>query len=79
MSYNPKANPQNVQGKYYVTEDCLACESCQQVAPTNFRYGENGLSYVFKQPSSAEEEEGCRQAVEMCPMEAVRNDGKNNV
>ena len=78
MSYKPKANPQNVPGTYYVTEDCLACESSQEAAPTNFRYGDNGMSYVFKQPSTTEEEERCGRALEMCPMEAVRNDGESN-
>jgi ferredoxin len=76
MSYQPKKHPQNVPGKFYVTEDCLACESCQDAAPNNFRYGENGLSFVFKQPDTPEEVERCQQAVDRCPMEAIRNDGE---
>jgi ferredoxin len=75
MSDQPQKHPQNVPGRFYVTEDCLACETCQQVAPNNFRYGENGLSFVFSQPSSPEEEKQCQEAVTDCPMEAVRNDG----
>ena len=77
MSDQPMMLPQNVPGRFYVTEDCLACETCQQVAPNNFRYGENGLSFVFSQPSSFEEEKQCEEAVTNCPMEAVKNDGES--
>jgi ferredoxin len=75
MESKPEMHPQNVPGRFYVTQDCLACESCQVVAPNNFRYGDNGLSYVFKQPSDPEEFKQCEEAVDYCPMEAVRNDG----
>jgi hypothetical protein len=51
MSYQPKKHPQNVPGKFYVTEDCLACESGQDAAPNNFRYGENGLSSSLSSPT----------------------------
>ena len=75
MTPESNRHPQNVPGKYYVTEDCLACESCQDEAPNNFRYGDNLLSFVFKQPDTQKEVEQCEKAVECCPMEAVRNDG----
>lgn len=70
----PKKHPQNAPGKFYVTEDCLACENCQATAPNNFRYGDNSLTYVFKQPDNAEEEERCLKALEGCPMAAIGND-----
>lgn len=76
MSYHAKKHPQSTVGKFYVTEDCLACENCQITAPNNFRYGDKGLSYVFKQPSTPEEEGQCRQTVIECPMEAIRDDGE---
>jgi len=76
MSDQMKRLPENVPGRFYVTDDCLACEACQQVAPNNFRYGETGFSYVFSQPSSPEEEKQCQEAVNNCPLEAVKNDGE---
>lgn len=75
MSYQPKKHPQNVPGKFYVTEDCLSCEECQAVAPMFFRYGNDSQSYVFKQPSTPKEEEQCREALQGCPLEAIRDDG----
>jgi ferredoxin len=70
-----KKHPQNVPGRFYVTDDCLSCETCQFVAPKNFRYGDNGFSYVFKQPGNPEEVKQCEEAVLGCPLEAVRGDG----
>ena len=75
MSYEPIINPLNVPGEYYVTEDCLACEACQEAAPNHFRYDEDCLTYVFKQPSTPAEEEQCREALISCPMGAIRDDG----
>jgi ferredoxin len=76
MSDAPEKNPLNVPGKYSVTEDCLACENCQLLAPNNFRYDEQGSTYVFKQPGTSEEEAQCRQAFLECPMEAIQDDGQ---
>lgn len=76
MKSESMKHPQNVPGRFYVTEDCLACEACQSAAPKNFRYGDNGLSYVFKQPTDPEEVKQCEEAVSDCPMEAVRSDGE---
>jgi ferredoxin len=70
-----KRNPLNVEGRYYVTEECLACEVCQVAAPDNFRYGDDIMSHVFKQPTNAEEAEQCNQALLECPMAAIRDDG----
>lgn len=75
MSSEFNKHPQSVPGRFYVTEACLACEACQDIAPHNFRYGEGQQSFVFKQPTSVEETEQCQRAVEHCPMEAVCNDG----
>ena len=35
-----------------------------------------GYSYVFKQPTTPEEEDLCRQAMEGCPVEAIGNNGE---
>src|ERR1043166_922517 len=42
-----KKLPENVPGRFYVTDNCLACETCQAAAPNNFRYNDHGLSSVF--------------------------------
>ena len=66
--------PDNVPGKYYVDEDCILCNLCEETAPENFKDGEE-FAFVKKQPENDEEEELCRHAVEECPTECIGDDG----
>ena len=48
----------NVEGRYFVDEECIDCDLCRETSPTCFgRNDEEGYSYVFKQPENEEEEE----------------------
>jgi ferredoxin len=69
--------PQNVPGKYYVDSQCVDCDSCRETAPDNFKRDEDGgISYVFKQPESSDEEALCKEAKEGCPTEAIGDNGE---
>ena len=71
-----RLHPKQVKGKYYVDNDtCTLCESCTFEAPDHFATDGSG-SYVFRQPVTAEEEENCQRAIDVCPLEAVRDDGE---
>ncbi len=66
----------NIAGKWYVDHECIDCDLCRTTAPENFRANEDeGYSYIYKQPTTGEEEELCQQALEECPVEAIGNDG----
>ncbi len=66
----------NVAGKYYVDDQCIDCDLCRETAPNNFTRNEDGgYSYVYKQPSTPEEEAQCKEAMEGCPVEAIGQDG----
>ena len=66
----------NVPGKYYVDDQCIDCDLCRETAPDNFMRNEDGsYSYVFKQPTTTEEEDLCKEAKEDCPVEAIGDDG----
>lgn len=68
--------PENVEGKFYVDDQCIDCDLCRETAPANFkRNDDGGHSYVYKQPESPEEEALCNEAKEGCPVEAIGNDG----
>ena len=68
---------QNIQGAFYVDDQCIDCDLCRETAPANFkRDDDGGHSYVFKQPESPEEESLCKEAMEGCPVEAIGEDGK---
>jgi ferredoxin len=63
-------------GPYYVDTQCIDCDLCRETAPDNFmRNDEQGFSFVYKQPSTPEEEALSKEAMENCPVEAIGNDG----
>ena len=67
---------ENVEGAFYVDEQCIDCDLCRETSPTNFtREEDGGYSYVFKQPENDDELELCIEAMEGCPVEAIGNDG----
>lgn len=68
--------PDNISGKFYVDTQCIDCNLCRDTAPNNFKQNEEkGYSFVYKQPSTPEEEQQCQEAMEGCPVEAIGSDG----
>jgi glyoxylase-like metal-dependent hydrolase (beta-lactamase superfamily II)/ferredoxin len=62
--------PENVPGALYVDETCIDCDTCRQMAPEI--YGEaRGLSYVMRQPESADEKRRALQALVACPTASI--------
>jgi len=69
----PKRLPLNVPGKYYTTEECDGCAYCASLAPDNFDYNKDTNQYVIaRQPKTKEEEEFVQEAMEDCPVDAIR-------
>lgn len=67
---------ENVEGAYYVDENCIACGLCPDEAPGNFTMSDDeSHAYVYKQPEDDEEEEACEAALASCPVEAIGDDG----
>jgi ferredoxin len=65
--------PKNAEGKYYTTDECDGCAYCAAVAPDNFEFDKpTNTYYVGKQPVDVEEEELVRDAMEDCPLDAIR-------
>lgn len=74
---NGSKHPLNVEGKFFVDFDvCLDHECCVEIAPNNFKMDEkNWTAFIFKQPSKEEENLSCIEAMNTCPVEAIRDDG----
>lgn len=53
-----------------VTEECISCHACVEVAKDNFEMGEK-IAYVKKQPENETEEKLCEEALEACPVNAI--------
>ncbi len=73
MGEEPKRLPLNAPGKYYTTEECDGCAYCASLAPENFDYNKDTNQYVIaRQPKTKEEEEFVQEAMEDCPVDAIR-------
>ena len=56
--------------------ECIFCNVCADAAPKNFRISEAGThDVVYKQPENEIEEEECEEAMELCPVYAIGDDG----
>ena len=66
----------NVDGKWYIDENCIACEACLEFAEGYIEMDEEiGFCKVVKQPTDSEGEEAMVEAQESCPVEAIGDDG----
>ena len=66
-------------GKYYVDNQCIDCDLCRETAPNNFtRSDDGGYSYVYKQPSTPDEENQCKEAKEGCPSKPSATTANSN-
>jgi ferredoxin len=67
----------NVPGKYYVDDQCIACDACVVEAPDFFTMNDDdGHAYVMKQPQSPQELEDAENALACCPVAAIGDDGE---
>lgn len=66
----------NVSGRFYVDDQCIDCDLCRETAPDFFtRDDDGGYSFVYRQPTAAEDVELCMEALEGCPVDAIGADG----
>lgn len=68
--------PENIEGAYYVDNQCIDCDLCRETAPNSFkRNDDGGYSFVYSQPTSPEEQKLAKEAMEGCPVEAIGSNG----
>ena len=83
MSDRNERFAENISGKYYVTKACIGCTLCSVIAPANFMENTDeelavGHCYVHKQPETEAEALICEEAMDVCPADAIRNNGSSN-
>ncbi len=68
--------PGSIPGRYYVDRSCVPCNLCVDEAPALMRMGpDEDHAVFFKQPADEREESQARAALEICPSEAIGDDG----
>ena len=71
-----KKYSENVPGRYFVDNTCIACDACCIAAPNHFKmHDDNGHAYLSLQPNSPEEEDLCKEAMDGCPVESIGHTG----
>jgi ferredoxin len=84
MSEQNERFDDNIDGKYYITKSCIGCTLCSVIAPDNFTENTDeelavGHCYVYKQSETEAEALTCEEAMDVCPADAIRNNGSSNV
>lgn len=76
MEVQAKKYDDNAPGKYYVTDACNGCGLCFSVALQNFMYSnDSSYYYIYQQPADEREEVDIREAISVCPMDCIKEDG----
>jgi len=76
MADRDRKAPGSIEGRYYVDRGCIDCALCPEIAPDIFRSDlVEGYVYVFRQPESPEDKDRCREAMDICPVAAIGDDG----
>jgi ferredoxin len=79
MSMESRPHPRNTPGKFYTTEECDGCAYCASIAPDNFDFEKSTNTYfVARQPLTREEEEALLEALDDCPVDAIRMNGNGH-
>ena len=63
----------NVDGTWYVDNNCISCGLCVSEAPEVFKLNDDEVAYVFKQAPA--DDAAAQTAMDGCPVEAIGNDG----
>ena len=68
--------PQNALGTLYVNFQCIACNACIKEAPQTFAMNwQDGHAFTKHQPQNPRETRQALKALELCPVDAIKNDG----
>jgi len=57
--------------RFKVSEECIGCRACVEVAGDNFDINNTGIAYLKLQPENSDDLEKCEEALEVCPVEAI--------
>lgn len=72
---------ENAPGRWYVDDTCTPCHTCMDVAGPNtpfplLKYNDDETRvYFVRQPTNPEEEAAAQESLEVCPTQAIGNDG----
>jgi len=57
--------------RYKVSEECIGCRACVEVAGDNFEINDSNIAYLKKQPTNPIELMHCDESIKICPVDAI--------
>lgn len=73
MAHLDQQHPLDVDGAWFADTRCIGCDVARHWAPGLIAADAEGLSYVVRQPASADEEAAMWRAAEACPTQSIGN------
>lgn len=75
FTYTVSANTNNTESLgdnvVIISEMCIGCGSCIEIADMIFEFDDNGKATIKKQPTNQEERDLVKDAQENCPMGCI--------
>ncbi|RAP33645.1 ferredoxin [Candidatus Marinamargulisbacteria bacterium SCGC AG-439-L15] len=69
---NTVQQAENVPGPFFVDSNCIACDTCTNIASDYFTLTEDyDHAFLYKQPTHPVEIERCHKALQSCPVAAI--------
>lgn len=63
---------QNIDGPYFVDQNCIACMACIKQAPEMFKLNEDSTqAYVYQMPKNTNNTKNFKIAMDLCPVESI--------
>ena len=56
---------------YKVSDECIGCRACVEVAVNHFDINDNNIAFLKWQPKDEREEGYCEEALNICPVDAI--------
>ena len=63
---------ENVPGRLFVDQECIACDTCGNLAKEHFKLTDsNSHAFVYVQPQTDQQMQQCMAALDACPVDAI--------
>jgi len=56
-------------------DECTGCRQCEETCPEVFELGDSDVAVVKVDPIPPEAEAACREAADVCPVDAITIEG----
>ena len=66
-----KSENNSIMKKYKVSDECIGCRACVEVAENNFDINDDNIAFLKTQPLLEKNVEECNEALEICPVNAI--------